>query len=50
MTRTSALEYIAAIRPRYFRANRLERSRLLTEAEVVTTYHRKHLLRLLHRA
>lgn len=49
MTRASALEYLAAIHRRYFQADRLERTRLLTEAEAVTDYHRKHLLRLLHR-
>lgn len=49
MTRASALEYIATIRRRYFQADRLERTRLLNEAEAVTEYHRKHLLRLLHR-
>jgi hypothetical protein len=49
MTRGSAREYIATIRPRYLTAARLERSRLLTEATTVTGYHRKHLLRLLHR-
>jgi hypothetical protein len=49
MTRGSAREYIATIRPRYLKADRPERSRLLTEATTITGYHRKHLLRLLHR-
>lgn len=48
MTRGSIREYLAVIRPRYLRAKRSERSRLLDEAEQVTGYHRKYLTRIFH--
>lgn len=50
MTRQAIGEYIEAIRGRYLRANRKEKGGLLNEAMQVTGYHRKALVRLLHRA
>lgn len=49
MTRQAIGEYIEAIRGRYMRANKKEKGRLLNEAMQVTEYHRKTLVRLLHR-
>lgn len=48
MTRGSIREYLAVMRPRYARAGRGERSGLLDEAEEVTGYHRKYLIRTLN--
>jgi hypothetical protein len=49
MTPRSVQEYAAALRPRYGRSGRREKVRLLDEAERVTGYHRKSLVRLLTR-
>jgi hypothetical protein len=50
LTRESISEYAAGLRPRYERAKRAERGRLLTEFCETTGYHRKAAIRLLHRA
>ena len=47
MTQASVKDYIQAIRPRYQRAGKGERGKLLDEAVEVTHYHRKALIRLL---
>jgi hypothetical protein len=49
MTRQAVGEYIEAIRGRYLRARKKEKGRIVDEAMQVTGYHRKALLRLLHR-
>ncbi len=49
MSPRSITEYAIALRPRYFRASKPEKTRLLTEFCRVTGYHRKSALRLLHR-
>jgi len=49
MTRTSIGEYTEAIRGRYLRALRKEKGRILDEFTKVTSYHRKAVIRLLHR-
>jgi len=41
-------KYLKLVAPRYAKAGRAERSRLLTEVEAVSGLHRKSLLRLLH--
>jgi hypothetical protein len=41
-------KYLELMKPRYQKAKRAERSRLLTEMEEMTGLHRKSLLRLLH--
>ena len=38
-------EYLAQLRDRYVRATRTEKGRMLTEAETVTGYHRKAVIR-----
>ena len=48
MTRGSIREYLAVMRPRYQRASRSGRARLLDEAIEVTGYHRKYLIRTLN--
>ncbi len=48
MTRTSIREYTEAIRERYLRAPRKEKSKILDEFTRVTRYHRKSAIRLLH--
>ncbi len=48
MTRTSIREYTEAIRERYLRAPRKEKSKILDEFTKVTGYHRKSAIRLLH--
>ncbi len=50
MTRRSILEYVEAIKPRYRRASREEKTRMLDEFTMVTGLHRKAAIRLLHRA
>lgn len=47
MSPKSVSEYLAAIRPRYQRAPKGEKGKLLDEAVQVTGYHRKALVRLL---
>ena len=47
MTRESVCEYMMSIRPRYLKASRLEKGKMLDEAVKVTAYHRKALVRLL---
>lgn len=48
MTVNERRKYLNLMKPRYQKAKRAERSRLLTEMEHVTGLHRKSLLRLLH--
>ncbi len=48
MTIDERRKYVKLMYPRYQKANRQERSRLLTEMEQVTKQHRKHLIRLLN--
>jgi hypothetical protein len=43
MTIDERRKYVKLMYPRYQKANRQERSRLLTEMEQVTKQHRKHL-------
>ena len=43
MTRAGIKEYLDTIRPRYIRARRKEKSRILDEAQKVTGLHRKAL-------
>ena len=45
MTPRSVYEYLSAVAPRYQAAGREQKSRLLDEAEHITGYHRKALLR-----
>jgi hypothetical protein len=47
MTRRSIQEYAAAVRPRYLRARKREKQRILDEFCQVTGYHRKSAIRLL---
>lgn len=47
MTRNSKRELLEAIRPRYVRARKAEKTRILDEFVASTGYHRKHALRLL---
>lgn len=49
MTRQAISEYLEAIRGRYQQARKKEKGRILDEAVQVTGYHRKALVRLLHR-
>ena len=49
MTRGSIGEYTEAVRERYFRALKKEKGRILDEFESVMAYHRKAVIRLLHR-
>jgi hypothetical protein len=48
MTVTERRKYLKRMKPLYAKAERRERSRMLTEMEQVTGLHRKSLLRLLH--
>jgi len=48
MTIDERRKYVKLMEPRYRKAKRKERSRLLTEMEAVTKQHRKHLIRLLN--
>lgn len=47
MTRDGKRELLEAIRPRYWRASRAEKTRILDEFVANSGYHRKHALRLL---
>jgi hypothetical protein len=47
MTRKSKRELLEAIRPRYLRASKADKSRILDEFVATTGYHRKHAIRLL---
>ena len=47
MTNGSKRELLEAIRPRYLKANRKEKTQILDEFVAVTGYHRKHAIRLL---
>ncbi len=49
MTRRSILEYARAVRPRYLRAGRKEKKKILDEFTKVTGYSRKSVIRLLRR-
>lgn len=49
MTRRSIIEYAQAIRDRYYRANKKEKSKILDEFTQVTGLHRKATIRLLTR-
>jgi len=49
MTRASIREYVEAVRGRYLRASKAERGKILDEFTQVTGYHRKAVIRLLHR-
>lgn len=49
MTRASVIEYVEAIRERYYRGNKRNKGWILDEAVRVTGYHRKALIRLLRR-
>jgi transposase InsO family protein len=49
LTRESITEYAAAVRPRYAKARRSERGRILDEFCATTGYHRKAAIRLLNR-
>jgi hypothetical protein len=47
MSRNSKRELLEAIRPRYLRASKAEKTRILDEFVASTGYHRKHAIRLL---
>ena len=49
MTRGSIVEYTEAVRWRYLKARKKEKGRILDEFVLVTGYHRKAAIRLLHR-
>jgi hypothetical protein len=49
MTRSSKRELVEAIRPRYLRASKAEKTRILDEFVASTGYHRKHAIRVLKR-
>ena len=49
MTRGSVKEYAEAVRERYLKADRKEKTQLLDEFVRVTGYHRKAAIRLLNR-
>ena len=49
MSRGSVLEYTEAVRERYLKAGKKEKGRILDEFVLVTGYHRKAAIRLLHR-
>lgn len=47
MTRGSIREYVEAVRPRYLKASKAERTRMLDEFCQSTGYHRKSAVRVL---
>jgi len=47
MTKTSKRELLQAIRPRYLRASKADKGRILDEFVATTGYHRKYAIRLL---
>lgn len=47
MSRTAVSELVATLRPRYLRAGRSEKKRILDELVATTEYHRKHAITLL---
>ena len=49
MVQKSKVEYLEKIRPRYLKANRAGKTRILEEFCEVCGYHRKHAIRLLNR-
>ena len=49
MTRESILEYATAVRRRYRKASKSQKSIILTEFCLTTGYHRKSAIRLLNR-
>jgi len=49
MTRVSILEYVEAVRGRYFRVSKKEKGKILDEFTKVTGFHRKAAIRLIHR-
>jgi len=49
MTEQSKTEYLEALRPRYLRARKKEKGKILNEAVAVTQYHRKAVIRILGR-
>ena len=49
MTRASIREYSEAVRWRYLQAPKKEKTKILDEFTKVTGYHRKAIIRLLHR-
>ena len=49
MTRASIREYSEAVRWRYLQAPKKENTKILDEFTKVTGYHRKAIIRLLHR-
>jgi len=50
VTRRSIVEYVQAIRPRYIRASKVEKGRILDEFVQVTDLHRKAAIRALNRS
>ena len=49
MTRASIREYVEAVRWRYLRSSKKDKGKILDEFTKVTGYHRKTVIRLLHR-
>jgi hypothetical protein len=50
MSQRSKQELIEAVRPRYRKANKIEKEHILDEFVAATRYHRKHAIRVLNRA
>ena len=48
MTKTSKRELLQAIRPRYLRASKADKGRILDKFVATTGYHRKYAIRLLN--
>ena len=48
MSQTSKDELVAALRPRYHQANRIEKQRILDELIATTGYHRKYAIQVLN--
>ncbi len=49
MTRVSMVEYVGAVRGRYYRVSKKEKGKILDEFTKVTGFHRKAVIKLLHR-